>query len=206
LPELQRRDRRRRIEGALALLGLEVAARLPQEGIPGEILIVAGIRLEQHAVALRVGELLGDREQLLPGLGNVVVGKSGLLEGVDAVVHRHRLDLVREAVDLAVDHAIGDYVREKVVPRRLLHERRQVEQDAAIVIAEEIARADDEKIGPRAGRESGRQLGAVHVGVVRHINELDLHVVAIVPGLDDILVPFLLRRNAASGRVELPEF
>ena len=173
---------RRRIEGALAVLGLEVAAGLPQERIPGEVLIVAGVGLEQDAVALRIGQLLGDGKQLVPGLGNVLLGQPDLLEGVDAVIHRHRLDFIGEAVDLAVDHAVGDDARKKVVARALLHERRQVEQHAAVVVAQEIAGADDEEVGARARRESGRQLGAVHVGVVWHVDELDLHLVAVVPG------------------------
>ena len=67
------------------------------------------MRLEQHAVALGRGQLLGDLEQLVPGLRHVVLVEPGLLEGLDRVVHGHRLDLHRDAVDLAVDHAVGDH-------------------------------------------------------------------------------------------------
>ena len=45
--------------------------------------------------------------------------------------------------------------------------RRQVEQHAAIVVAQEIAGADDEDVRTLAGGERGRELGAVHVFVVR---------------------------------------
>ena len=106
---------------------------------------------------------------------------------------------------LSVDHAVRDDTREKVVARALLHEGRQIEKHAAIVVAEEVAWADDEKIGTRARCEGSRQLCAIHVGAVWHIHELDLHLVTIVPALSQIGEPFVLRSNPAAGSIELPE-
>jgi hypothetical protein len=142
---------------------------------------------------------------MLPGLRNILVGEPDFVEGVDAVIHGHRLDFVRQAIDFPVDHAIGDHAGKEIVARGLLHERRQIEQHAAVVVAQEIAGADDEEVRTRSRSECGRQLGAVHVGVVRHVDEFDLDLVAVVPALDHVLEPFVLSRDAASRRVELPE-
>src|SRR3954463_6427916 len=73
LPQLQRGDRRRRIERALAVLRLELATALPHKRVPGEVLVVAGRRFEEHAEAVGRGQLLGGFQQLIPGFGHVVL-------------------------------------------------------------------------------------------------------------------------------------
>lgn len=193
------------VEAALAVRADDLAAALPQERVPGEVLVVAGIGLEQDAEALVVGQLLGHLQQLVPGLRDVGLAQAGVLEGLDAVVDRHRLDLHRQAEQAVIDQPGGDGGVVIVGADLGRDIGGEVQERTAIVVAQEVAGADQEDVGPLAGGEGGLQLGAVDVLRGRDVFQLDLGLLAVVPALHRVLEPLHLAGHGAAGGVELPE-
>ena len=100
-------------------------------------------------------------QRMDPEKRSSVLGTALDTEGLYAVVHGHGLDLHRDGIDLAIDHSRGDHIVREVGQGIRRDRRRQILQDAAIVISQELPRREEEKVRPVAGREGRRQPCAV---------------------------------------------
>ena len=83
--------------------------------------------------------------------------------------------------------------------------RGQVRQHAAVVVPEEVARADQEEVRALTGLERGLQRLAVEVLLAGDVARLDLDVVVLVPLVADVEEPLALRVLVVGRPVEVPE-
>ena len=127
------------------------------------------------------------------------------LPGFLVVVHGHRLDFHRQTEDLAIDDPRASTSGKKSSIASFVHERRQVLQHAAVVVAEEVARADDEEIGTLAARRTPSAVWCRPCNRYSARRRARPSLALGVPAVDAVLEPLFLALHPPTRSVELPE-